>query len=330
MTGRDRILATFDGSPVDSLPLMPITMMFAADQIGVPYGRYAADHRTMVEAQIRTAEKFDFDYVSCISDPPARRPTTARRSTISTISRPRSTINQFAPGRQERSRRAESRRPARRRGDAPTASRPRRSSASRVGGQKTDRRLGRRALREAADLRGINRLMTDFYDDPTFVRDLFEFVLAGRLSSPRPRLNRGRGPDRRRRRGRLARRPANLRGVRPPLRAETGRRPSPDGYAACGCTYAAISAESSPASAAWAGEMVDIDSWSRWSRRDAKWTTTRYWPATSIRLKPSATARRNQSPRRLPSAIVRRVPRYARGRRLRNAAHRRGQRRGAA
>ena len=30
---------------------------------------------------------------------------------------------------------------------------------------------------EAADLRGINRLMTDFFDDPAFVRDLFEFIL---------------------------------------------------------------------------------------------------------------------------------------------------------
>jgi MtaA/CmuA family methyltransferase len=29
---------------------------------------------------------------------------------------------------------------------------------------------------QAADLRGINTLMTDFYDDPLFVRELFEFV----------------------------------------------------------------------------------------------------------------------------------------------------------
>jgi MtaA/CmuA family methyltransferase len=29
----------------------------------------------------------------------------------------------------------------------------------------------------SADLRGINTLMLDFYDDPDFVRDLFEFVL---------------------------------------------------------------------------------------------------------------------------------------------------------
>ena len=58
-----------DGRPVDRLPLMPITMMFAADQIGVPYGEYARDHRVLVEAQIRTAGKFGFDYVSGISDP---------------------------------------------------------------------------------------------------------------------------------------------------------------------------------------------------------------------------------------------------------------------
>ena len=30
---------------------------------------------------------------------------------------------------------------------------------------------------ESADLRGINRLMTHFFDDPPFVRDLFEFTL---------------------------------------------------------------------------------------------------------------------------------------------------------
>ena len=29
---------------------------------------------------------------------------------------------------------------------------------------------------ESADLRGLNTLMLDFYDDPSFVRDLFEFV----------------------------------------------------------------------------------------------------------------------------------------------------------
>ena len=69
MTGQERIVSVIDGDRPDCLPLMPITMMFAADRLGVPYRNYATDYRTLVEAQIRTAEEFDFDYVSCISDP---------------------------------------------------------------------------------------------------------------------------------------------------------------------------------------------------------------------------------------------------------------------
>ena len=48
---------------------MPITMMFAADLAGVRYRDYARDHRVLADAQIAVAERFDFDYVSAISDP---------------------------------------------------------------------------------------------------------------------------------------------------------------------------------------------------------------------------------------------------------------------
>ena len=76
---------------VDSLPLMPITMMFAADQIGQPYGKYATDYRVLVEGQLRTAERFDFDYVSCISDPGREAADCGARCSTSTTSRRRST-----------------------------------------------------------------------------------------------------------------------------------------------------------------------------------------------------------------------------------------------
>ncbi|HXK88246.1 MAG TPA: uroporphyrinogen decarboxylase family protein, partial [Phycisphaerae bacterium] len=69
MNGYERILAQLDGRPTDCLPFMPITMMFAADRLGVKYGQYTQDHRVLVEAQCRVAEEFDFDYVSAISDP---------------------------------------------------------------------------------------------------------------------------------------------------------------------------------------------------------------------------------------------------------------------
>jgi MtaA/CmuA family methyltransferase len=44
---------------------------------------------------------------------------------------------------------------------------------------------------EAADLRGINALMLDFYDDPAFVRDLFDFVLEMELRFARAQLDAG-------------------------------------------------------------------------------------------------------------------------------------------
>ena len=69
MTGRERILALLDGKPVDSLPFMPITMMFACDRIGAEYRDYATDCQVLVEGQTQAAAEFDFDYVNVMSDP---------------------------------------------------------------------------------------------------------------------------------------------------------------------------------------------------------------------------------------------------------------------
>jgi hypothetical protein len=44
-------MAHLDGRPVDHLPLMPITMMFACDQIGAHYRDYCTDYRVLVEGR---------------------------------------------------------------------------------------------------------------------------------------------------------------------------------------------------------------------------------------------------------------------------------------
>ena len=49
MNGRERILALLAGQPVDRQPLMPITMMFAADHIGAKYGPYARDYQVLAQ-----------------------------------------------------------------------------------------------------------------------------------------------------------------------------------------------------------------------------------------------------------------------------------------
>ena len=175
MTGRERILALLDGRPVDHLPLMPITMMFAADQIGARYGTYALDHRVMVEAQIRTAETFAFDQVSAITEtreapdcgaavryfedqPYAMDEQNARLASKSDLTELKMPDPAHAVHMQDRLR-----------GLA--------LLEDRVGRAKLVEGWVEGACGAAGDLRGINTLMLDFYDDPAFVRDLFEFVV---------------------------------------------------------------------------------------------------------------------------------------------------------
>ena len=43
MNGYERLIAVMDGTTPDQVPLMPITMMFAADLAGIPYGEYCQD-----------------------------------------------------------------------------------------------------------------------------------------------------------------------------------------------------------------------------------------------------------------------------------------------
>jgi MtaA/CmuA family methyltransferase len=175
MNGRERILAQVEGRAVDCLPAMPITMMFAADRLGVKYLDYATDYRVQVEAQIRVAEDFDFDYVSVISDPgceaadcgakikfyPDQPPAIdeaharlAEKAALAKLAVP----DPLGGGRMHNRVRAVV------------------LFHERVGRAKLIEGWVEGPVAEGADLRGINTLMLDFYDDPRFVRDLLDFV----------------------------------------------------------------------------------------------------------------------------------------------------------
>lgn len=190
MTGRERVMARIAHQPVDHLPLMPITMMFAADRAGVKYGEYARDHRAMAEAQLRTAEEFGFDYVSTISDP-AREPADLGAEVAFYEDQPPALV-------EDRALLADKTTMAGLMLPDPLG-----------GGRMHDRVLGVALLKErvgrdlivegwvegpcaeAADLRGINTLMLDFYDDPAFVTDLFEFIVEMELSFAKAQIEAG-------------------------------------------------------------------------------------------------------------------------------------------
>lgn len=176
MTGRERVLAVLDGQQADHLPCMPITMMFAADILGVGYGRYARDHKLMVDAQVKTAELFGLDHVSTISDP--------AREAADLGSRIQWYDDQPPAIIEEEALIADKTALARMKVPDPFS-----------GGRMEDRIRGIELLRErvgqdllvegwvegpcaeSADLRGINHLMMDFSDDPAFVQDLFAFTV---------------------------------------------------------------------------------------------------------------------------------------------------------
>lgn len=181
MNGYQRVSATLNGEQTDLPAYMPITMMLAADVIGVPYGEYVTDYRLLVKGQLATAGEFGFDHVSAISDP--AREAGTHGATIC--------FQDDAP-------------PAIDEANALLLDKSRLDSLPvldplREGSRTLDRINGVKALAdavkhelfiegwvegpcaEAADLRGINNLMLDFIDDPDFVRRLFDFNVDGAL-----------------------------------------------------------------------------------------------------------------------------------------------------
>jgi len=189
MNSRERVLAMIDGRPVDRIPFMPITMMFAADQIGVKYGQYVEDPKILAEAQVRTAERFGFDHVSGITDAPEvsdlggavrffdDQPPALDESESLLIDRTKlaglKVPDPLGGGRMlDRVRACQ-------------------LMKEMTAGEKIVEGWIEGPCGQAANLRGINRLMLDFTDDSTFVRDLLDFIVELELRFARAEMEAG-------------------------------------------------------------------------------------------------------------------------------------------
>lgn len=163
------------GQSVDKLPFMPITMMFAADQIGVPYGRYATEAPLMVDGQIKVAEGFGAAHVSVLSDPgveaadlgatigyPEDNPPYVDETCA--LLADKTALACLKSVRPENGRRMSNRIEAVR------------LLAEKIGNDILVEGWVEGPCAEAADLRGINHLMLDFFDDTVFIEDLMDFI----------------------------------------------------------------------------------------------------------------------------------------------------------
>ena len=190
MNSRERVFAHLAGQPVDRLPLLPITMQFACEQIGAKYRDYCTDYRVLVKAQIHTAEIFGLDYVNTMSDP-AREAADCGAAVHYFDEQPVALMEDQALL-----------------GDITHLARLKIPDP--LGGGRMHNGIKALALfkeeigrdkiiegwvegpiAEAADLRGINTLMTDFYDEPAFVRDLFAFIVEMELRFAREQVKAG-------------------------------------------------------------------------------------------------------------------------------------------
>ncbi len=175
MNGRDLVKTVLRDGTGERLPFMVITMSFAARCIGKPYREYATDHRVQVEGQLAFAERFGADFVSVISDPAVEasdlgggviyyddEPPANDDAKALLLDKSRlGSLHTVDPGSGKRmSNRLEAVR----------------GLKSRAGTELLVEGWVEGPCAESADLRGLSRLMMDFYDDPDFVKEMMAFV----------------------------------------------------------------------------------------------------------------------------------------------------------
>ena len=169
---------------------MPITMMFACVQIGARYRDYCTDYRVLVEGQLRTAEAYGFDYVNTMSDP-AREAADCGAVVEYFDNQPVAIVEEQALL-ADKTKLASLKIPDPLGGGRMTNSlKGLALFKERVGKDKMIEGWVEGPIAEGADLRGINTLMLDFFDDPAFVRDLFAFVVEMELRFAREQLQAG-------------------------------------------------------------------------------------------------------------------------------------------
>jgi MtaA/CmuA family methyltransferase len=177
MTGSELIRATIRGEARERFAFMPISMTLAADEVGAKYRDYANDYRIQAEGQLAFAEAFGADHVSAISDP-AVEATDLGAEVIAPEDQPAAPDGEralLADKSKLGSLRAPDPGSGRRMSNRLEAVR---LLAERAGNELLVEGWVEGPCAEAADLRGLSRLMMDFYDDPPFVRELVAFVEA--------------------------------------------------------------------------------------------------------------------------------------------------------
>jgi len=171
MNGWMRYQAMLDGEPCDCVPRIPILMQFAAAHLGATYGDFCSQHAVKAEGNIRCAEAFGLDVVGVMSDPYSE----TQGFGAEIIFHDRATPECVRPPLAEAADLDRLPRP-----DPRTATRMAntvqtiRDYRQRVGGAYTILGWVEGPIAEAGDLRGVQQILMDLYDDAAWVDALMD------------------------------------------------------------------------------------------------------------------------------------------------------------
>lgn len=175
MQSLERVKGLLANEPIDHLPVQPVLIMYAAGHAGISFTDYVRDGARLADAQIQLAGDYGIDCLQTISDPARELIDIAGDASVDwQESGP--TINEDRAALRDKSRLASLELPdplggGRMHDRVRAIEIMRRTSGagtSIVGWVEGPLALG-------AEMRGLNSLMMDFYDDPVFVTDLLEF-----------------------------------------------------------------------------------------------------------------------------------------------------------
>lgn len=188
MTPYERVYNRLAGKVVDRVPNLNILMMFAAKYINVSYDKFCSDYRYLVRANLECNEKFGIDMLNTMSDPyretndfgaklefPYDSLPVCREHFIKEITDIKS-LKKFDPLNSAR-----------------MLDRIRAIELYKKEAGSHYSILGwvEGALAQACDLRGINELMVDIYDEPEFVSELMEICSEQAIICAKEQINAG-------------------------------------------------------------------------------------------------------------------------------------------
>jgi MtaA/CmuA family methyltransferase len=164
----------FKHDQIDRPPVTPILMMFAAKFINKTYREYYLDYKILVESWLRCHEKFQFDMVMAISDPYRETEGVGGR-----FEYPEDNVPKCIE------------RPIRNHSDLKKLKVPEPCNCPRMLDRLKACELFKNELgneipilgwiegpmAQMANLRGMDEIMMDLYDQPDFIADLLEFVM---------------------------------------------------------------------------------------------------------------------------------------------------------